>query len=148
MKGEISHKDPIAAQDVASLRALDDVACGVQPLQFKKVEDYTTFLAEYAWDGDDLVFHFFRTPEMQGQAGPPAGLSGTQYWRLVFPEVLDPVAREVFQAGPPRLRAAYTEEMDSWWLRASNYGHLIDKDAFVSRFLAKLDQTLDTTSST
>jgi hypothetical protein len=137
MKDESTHSDSVSASDAAMLKATSEVACGVRPLQFTKVESYTTFTAEYAWDGGDVVFHFYRAPE-----------HSASYWLEKFPTALDPIARDLFQAGPPRLRAAYTDEMDSWWMRANGFSHLVDKDAFISRFLQRLDQTLDTMSST
>jgi len=123
----------------AQLKSMDSAACGLVPLQFVKKEDYNTFTAEYAWDGDDLVFHFFRSPERAKEQS---------YWLTLFPKVLDPVARDFFSAESPRLRAAFTEELDSWWLRANNYGNIIDKTAFAELFLSKMDQALDTKSST
>jgi hypothetical protein len=129
-------KSALTEEDRQGLKSMNSSACGVAPLQFTKVEDYTSFTAEYAWDDGDLVFHFFRAPDHDAA-----------YWLQKFPSALDPVARQAFKAGPPRLRAAYTDEMDSWWLRAKGYTHLVDKDAFVARFLQKLDQTLDTMSS-
>ena len=121
------------------LKALDQVACGIETLQFTKLEDYTTFTVEYAWDGDDLVFHFFRPPEREKEQN---------YWLKIFPKVMDPVARNFFGAESPRLRAAFTAELDSWWLRANGYGNIIDKKAFAELFLSKLDQSLDTKNST
>ena len=117
--------------------AVDQV--GVHALEFKSVTDYTTFRAEYSWDGDDLVLHFFRTPEKEGDHN---------FWLQVFPTALDVAARQYFEAVAPRLRAAFTEEMDSWWMKAKDYGHIIAKDEYVTRFLEKLDQMLDTMSST
>ena len=130
---------PISEEERSTLEALQDVACGVQPLQFKKIETYTTFTAEYAFDHDDIVMHFFLPKEREGDM---------TYWLQVFPMVLDPVARKYFQAEKPRLRASYTEEVESWWMRADGYKDLIDRAAYVERFFEKLDQALDTKSST
>ena len=111
---------------------------GVQPMCFTKVNEYTSFHAEYSFDGDDLVFHFFISPEHKGDR---------RYWLETFPLVLDPTARKYFKAEMPRLRAAYTEEMDSWWLRADGYDQILDKHNYCKRFLAKLDQDIDTVIS-
>jgi len=107
----------------------------VRTLDYTKVESYTTFWAEYAFEEGDIILHFYKTPEYQDNVA---------YWLNVFPAALDPVARTVFNATAPRLRAAYTEEMDSWWLRADSYDHIIDKRGLVLRFLDTLDKTLET----
>jgi hypothetical protein len=112
--------------------------CGVVPLQFTKVNKYVTFNAEYAFDGPDIVFHFY-LPESQKY--------DVNYWLSVFPSALDPVARTTFNATAPRLRAAYTEELRSWWLRANRYDHIPDRTGLVMRFLERLDQTLTTVIS-
>lgn len=117
----------------------EDSGCGVIPLQFTQVDDYTTFRAEYAFDGPDIVFHFYL---------PEARKNDVNYWLSVFPSALDPVARTTFNATAPRLRAAYTEEMRSWWLRASRYEHIPDRIGLTRRFLERLDQTLSTISTT
>jgi hypothetical protein len=130
-------KHEVAEADRATLRSMSTPA-GIVPLQFVQVTDYTTFRAEYALDGDDFVLHFFKTPEHA---------KDVNYWLKGFPVALDAVAREHFQANQPRLVAAYTEEMESWWMRAHNYANVIDKDGYIRRFLDKLDQTLDTLTS-
>lgn len=109
---------------------------GVVPLQFKKVTDYTTFSAEHAFDGDDIVFHFFRTKENPSD----------RYWQDVFPNGLSDVAQEVFQAGYPRLKATFTQEVDSWWMRASGFAHEGLPEERIQHFYAKLDQALETMS--
>jgi hypothetical protein len=128
----------IAAEDRDTLASITRLTAGVTPLRFIQVGDYTTFLAEYTMDGDDYVVHFFPTEEHKDVA----------YWRNAFPSVLDEVAQAHFQAKPPKLRAAFTEEMNSWWLRADDYGHVVDKDKFIHRFLDRLDQALDRAIST
>ena len=128
-------KHEVSEQDRAVLESMSQKAAGVSPLQFVQVTDYTTFRAEYAMEGDDFVLHFFKTPEHEQDVA---------YWLKKFPVVLDTVAREHFQATQPRLVAAYTDEMESWWLRANNYRNLIDKDGYIKRFLDKLDHVLET----
>lgn len=107
---------------------------------FTKVSDFTTFVAEYTFKGgDDLVVHFFLAPEIT--KGPPDAVQ--LYWVEKFPQSLDRVAREYFNANAPRLLAKYTPELRSWWFQARGYGDRIDPDAFVLRFLERLDSDLD-----
>lgn len=98
--------------------------------EFTKVEDYTTFKAEYTMKDGDLVIHFF-----PGE--------NKLVWKSIFAEVLDRVAQEHFKATAPRLQAKFTEEMNSWWFRARGYDHLVDFNAFVSRFFDLLDASLE-----
>lgn len=111
-------------------------------LHFKKVSDYTTFTAEYAFDGNDIVFHFFLPPEREG-----SGAGTKTYWLQVFPATLEPVVRASFRAGPPQLQAAYIDELgiDSWWLRAYGFARLLDPDLVCQSFLADLDAALEAT---
>ncbi len=106
---------------------------GVAALVFKNVTDYTTFRVEHAFDGDDIVFHFFRTPECPEK----------DYWEVVFPNVLSEVAQEIFQAGYPRLRAAFTHEQDSWWMRAGGFANAGIPEERCARFYAALDKALE-----
>lgn len=105
--------------------------------KFKKVDCYTTFLAEYDLIGDDIVIHFFETEEY------PA--SNSRYWLHTFAATLDSFAQDYFNANSPRLVAKYTEELKSWWFKACGYDHLLDLDAFVMRFFEGLDVVLDIT---
>lgn len=107
--------------------------------RFKKVEDFTTFLAEYAMIGDDLVMHFFGTEEhpVDGSA------SSDHYWQTYFPNCLNEVGQEHFHANAPRLVAKYTEEMKSWFLKAQGYSHLTDIDAYIRIFCSRLDNVLE-----
>ena len=108
-------------------------------LQFTKVDDYTTFWAEYGVkDEDNLVFHFFVTEEVNQMPDP------WKYWKDTFPRVLQEVAVPFFKSGPPALRAAYTEELASWWLQADGAaGKVLDADHFAKKFLQELDKGLD-----
>ena len=109
----------------------------VLPLQFVPVKAYTTFDAEFAVTEGDLVFHFFIPEDMQRHAGLE------QYWMQRFPEALDRIAREFFAAEFPRLKAAYTHEQASWWMRAAGFGLRLDPHALSQNFLARLDAALD-----
>lgn len=119
---------------------------GVRGLQFVKVEDYTTFVAEYAIEGHDLVFHFFLPPELIAQPGKLT----SQYWKEIFPMVLEPIVFEIFKVQPPRVQAAYVSELDlnSWWLRAYGFADLLDPDALCSKFFERLDSALEANIST
>jgi hypothetical protein len=109
----------------------------VQTLHFHKVDGYTTFSAEFAFEDNDIVFHFFQTAESRQ--------GGERYWKEAFPAELEKVAMGFFAAGPPRLQATYVEdfELDSWWLRAFGFADVLDPDARARRFLALLDGALD-----
>lgn len=126
-------KHNVSEQDKSTLSGLSGKACGIEPIRFVQVGAYTTFSAEYAMEEGDFILHFFLPPELKSPL----------YWASLFPQVLDTVARAHFQAGPPRLRAAYTEEVNSWWLRANGYDTVLNKDEYIIRFLDKLDEALD-----
>lgn len=115
----------------------------VLPVAFIKVP-YTTFLAEFAIVDGDLVFHFFLSPEVQ------AHRDAKVYWDSIFPAFLDPVAKEVFKADFPRLKAAKVAEfeIDSWWLRAFGFGYVLDPHKLAYRFLDALDLALDKKNET
>ena len=98
---------------------------------FIKVEDYTTFLAEYAMKDGDIVIHFYPTEQIQG------------VWTAEFAWVLDRVAQDHFRDTAPRLQAKFTEEMNSWWFRARGYSHIIDLKSFMTQFFDKLDHDLE-----
>ena len=129
-----------ATADVAKTKFEEmttDGGYGLKPVAFNKVDGFTTFRGEYALDGEDVVLHFWKTKEVKNH--PFNG----KYWTRIFPKVLSDTAEEHFQATYPRLRAAFSEELDSWWMRALGYGHVLDLDAYVRAFLTKLDQKLD-----
>jgi hypothetical protein len=107
--------------------------------KFTKIEDFTSFLAEYAMIGSDLVMHFYGTEEHPNDGGA----EGEQYWKVHFPSCLELVGQDHFQATKPRLIAKYTKEMRSWFLKAQGYDHLTDIDEFVRKFCTKLDAALE-----
>lgn len=107
----------------------------VSPLVFVPVDQYTTFRAEYASADADLVFHFYvKTKDQVGT-----------YWEKIFPHVLEVIAKEIFRADYPRLKAKRVDEfeIDSWWFRAYGFGEVPDPLALVRRFLDGLDRALD-----
>jgi len=91
------------------------------------------FIAEHRMINRDLVFHFFRPEE-----------ADNRYWFKVFPAVMDPVAQKHFAAGQDRLSAEYIKdyELDSWYLIARGYDHVLDADAFVDKFYRALEAGL------
>lgn len=107
------------------------------PIQFMPVADLTTFSAEVAVTEGDLVYHFYPTDEVQKMPG------AAKYWKDVFPQVLEQTAKSYFNADFPRLKAAYTEEKASWWLRAYGFGLVLDPHKLALRFCDVLDEALD-----
>jgi hypothetical protein len=105
--------------------------------KFKKITDFTTFSAEYALIDNNIVIHFFETPEYP--------ITNNSYWMDTFPSVLSAFAQKYFNATSPRLVAKYTEELNSWFFKAQGYGHLLDPDVYVHTFLDQLDESLDST---
>lgn len=103
--------------------------------KFLKVDDYTTFRAEYALQDSAIVIHFYFPPEFKGDA--------SIYWATRFPQALDVSARSYFNADRPRLQAKYTQELNSWWFRASGYDHIVDMAGFIRGFFDALDAALE-----
>jgi hypothetical protein len=120
-----------------------------EPVRFVKDTSFTTFTVEYAMRGPDLVFHFYLPPEVIGGEGASHASQALQrpsvyhYWSETFGDGLNQVAPEYFQATAPRLQAAYSLEVYSWWLRARGFDHLLDIPAFVRGFLVAFDTYLD-----
>jgi len=110
---------------------------GVEAPNFMQVDCYTTFKAEYAIIGSDIVFHFFANDDINRLPNPWG------YWKSIFPKALERVASDHFGAEYPRLQAAYADELASWWLKAASFDHVLDPHVFAQRFLEKLDQELD-----
>jgi hypothetical protein len=121
---------------------------GVAALVFIKITDYTTFQGEYAITNGDLVFHFDRTDEIRALPQGPRDV----YWHRTFAECLNEVAQRIFEAGPPELQGQFIDEPDlgviqSWWFKASGFGHILDPHKKVYAFLDALDSALDAASS-
>jgi hypothetical protein len=93
------------------------------------------FRAEHAIIGKDLVYHFYVVEQED-----PEALDS--WFRNTFAAALDAVAQEYFQAGQPRLQAKYTQEMQSWWLRARGFGDGVDPEARVRGLYQKLEEHL------
>jgi hypothetical protein len=99
--------------------------------KFKKLT-YDAFKVEYDYSSGDVIVHFYL----------PARKVTEHYWKVQFAEVLNEEGQEHFQATKPRLVARYTEELHSWWFKAQSYGHIIDLEAFVTRFFEKLAERM------
>lgn len=132
--GQVNEEQVIPALSAQGDLSANAIAKGVP--QFIRVEDYTTFVAEWMMQDGNIVVHFFP-------------LEGTlvSYWTVDFPAALDRVAQEVFKATAPRLQAKYTEELRSWWLRALKYDHVISVSGLMETFFDSLDHALDQTAS-
>lgn len=117
-------------------------ALPVYSIHFIPITQYTTFRAEVAVSDGDLIFHFFVNDEIKARS------DAQQYWTDLFPTVLSQVATEHFAVDYPRLKAAYTEEQASWWMRAYGFGQLLEAHKFAYVFFDKLDAALDAASST
>lgn len=113
----------------------------VQAIHFQKVDGYTTFNVEYAVSEGDLIFHFYVTAEIQKLKSPQ------DYWYKLFPSVLDVIARDHFKVEFPRLKAAYTEEKASWWMRAFGFGGVLEPHKLAHGFFDKLDAALEEAQS-
>lgn len=126
-----------ASGDLTGISA--DTTLEAAALEFTKVNDYTTFRAEFTVKNEsNLVFHFYATPEVNLQKQP------WHYWKTVFPRVLEEVAVPFFRSSPPDLRAAFTEELASWWLQADGAaGKVLSADHFARKFLERLDEELE-----
>ena len=108
-----------------------------EALEFTTIE-YTTMRAEYTWKDGNLIFHFF----LPGPSGGMRLLDEKGYWKDTFPNCLSEEAEEYFDCSFPRLKAAYTEELKSWWMKAENFDTM-DQKQFAERFLDKLDKRLE-----
>jgi hypothetical protein len=114
-------------------------------VKFTKVEDYTTFLAEYAFIDGDVVVHFFLPREhyVQVADGYKPLDEHLIWWQRAFPQVLSPVAEKYFAATYPVLMAQYVPEMTSWYFKAGGYALRLDPEAFLLQFFSYLDQAID-----
>jgi len=106
----------------------------VKGIDFIFVGDYSTFDAEYAIVGDDIVIHLFHPQDKDYPA---------KFWTGTFERILDKYAQEYWEATYPKLQAAYTEEYDSWWLRAFGFGKSLAPQSKVKKFFKGLDQRID-----
>lgn len=117
-------------------------------IKFTEVKGFTTFLAEYAIQDDNYIVHFFPPKERYVFANGKHQIHGPFLvkWQRTFPLVLDPIAQAYFGATSPRLQAAYTAEMFSWWFKAAGFASRLGPDEYLLRFFEKLDAALDAAS--
>ena len=118
----------------------------VLPLQFIKVEDLTTFAAEVAISDGDAIYHFYVTKEVNELPrwkDRTVSVQPRRYWAELFPELLEKTARQYFDCDEKRLKAAYTAEKASWWLRAKGAGHKLNPQGFALGFCDALDAALE-----
>lgn len=139
-----SNPSKTEASIAASQIGRNETIQGVAAMPFVPIEGYTTFAGEYAIAGGDLVFHF--SPSREVAAKDPK--LGALFWHNTFPGCLDPVAKKIFDADYPRISAQFTHEPDlgvheSWWFKATGFGHLLDPHKKVFEFLDALDSALD-----
>lgn len=140
----------LSEEKAAGGRPIPDLIGGVLDavVKFERVDDYTTFLAEYAFVGGDIVLHFFPPREAYVQQGDRARVVNDYllWFQRRFPEILSPLAEQYFQATRPVLVAQYVPEMTSWWMRCGGFALRLDPDQYIKRFLEQLDQQLDVAS--
>lgn len=115
----------------------DPIELPVLPIKFIQITEYTTFRAEVAITDGDIVFHFYANDDINNLPNP------SKYWLDLFPNALSAVAEKYFNATFPRLKAAYTEEQASWWMRAFGFGRLLDPHKSAYKFFDVLDAALD-----
>ena len=116
-------------------------------VKMEKVEGYTTFLAEYTFQGGDIIIHFFMPMEAYsrraGGSGPEPKPEYISYWQNKFPQVLSAVAMEYFDATYPRIFAEWVPEMVSWYMKCQGFASRLDPKGYVDRFFELLDSSLD-----
>lgn len=127
-------------------------------LAFREVNDptgqhsaYTTFKAEFAIEAGDIIFHFFKTPEVL--AWTPE--QQRHYWGDIFAKVLEETAlkhsgctidsgrlkgQHIYDDDPPY---SSQEPLDSWWFRAYGFGQLLGPHKWALRFCELLDEGLE-----
>lgn len=118
-------------------------------IKFTEVKGFTTFLAEYAVQDGSYIVHFFPPRERYVSSGNGKMQVHGEFlvkWQRTFPQVLSPTAERYFGATAPRLQAAYTAEMFSWWLKCSSFAERLDPDGYIMKFFEELDSALDAIS--
>lgn len=137
-----SSLDPLAIERISS-----PDPCRVAPPEFTSTT-HVDYKAEVANVEGDLVFHFFLPDRWAAHfEAPPV----KRYWKEIFPEVLQDVAKEHFKADHPRLVAQFISDyaLNSWWFKANKFGDtLLDWEAFAKQFYVKLSAELDKRKST
>lgn len=133
------------AQDLGSQSPLSAQSVKEGVPEFTKERKFHSFKADHALIEGDVIIHFYLPQRaMQYIKGDnnPAEQKWMEFWLKKFPAVIDPIAREYFDAEYPRLQVKYTQEVASWWFKGQGYGNLLDLKKFVKSFLEKLDAAL------
>jgi len=140
---ELFNQERVAAGGKDAPVAVGNVLNAV--VKFIQVEQYTTFLAEYAFLDGDIIVHFFPAKEEYIEVAGKHRVREESLlrWQRLFPEVLSPVAEAYFRATLPRISAQYVPEMTSWYFRAGGFANLLNADNFILTFFERLDDALD-----
>jgi hypothetical protein len=125
------------SEEDAMLAFAAETPQGVDALSFKEVSGFAMFKAEYTFSNNDIVFHFFIPTD-----NALITRDAVYYWMRKFPTVLDEVARGYWDVTYPRLKAAFTEEVNSWWLRAFGFVDVGNPEVRVIEFLAQLNAAI------
>ena len=110
---------------------------GIAALEFTQVDTFPAFRAEWALKGDrsqDYVVHFFLK---EGQSLRDRAVR--EFWTGLFPTYLSDTAMSFFGKSHPQLEAAYTQEVDSWWLSAKDCAETAFPDKYIELFFRTLD---------
>jgi len=135
----------VSKEDLASMPSATLENVSNATVKFTQVEDYTTFLAEYAFIDGDIVVHLFPPIEQYVKTDNGARLLEEHLlrWQRSFPLVLSPVAEKYFAATRPVLMAQYVPEMTSWYFKAGGFARTLSPKELVLGFFARLDEAVD-----
>lgn len=136
--------EPTETTEAAPTKSLDGVVGGVAALNFERGV-YVNFEVEFTMagqNGEDYVVHFYFPKDR------PNDHKLKTYWLQTFPVALSDVSQDFFNATSPRLRAAYTEELASWWFRGFGLATGLDPALRIQKFFEKLDQALTAKNQT
>lgn len=114
--------------DVEELGQTKEFEGHVAPKKFDMVE-YDSFKVETCIDenGEDATIHFY--PKDDSDFHP------------LFAQTLDIEARTYFNATFPQIKAAYTRELNSWWLSLTAFP-VLDIAAYINAFYTRLQAAL------
>jgi hypothetical protein len=135
---------------------------GVEAVKYCPLIQFPFFSAEFALVDQPrkLSFHFFLTAkqwevvekynddtlrpvERHSYAAQYSAVS--RFWKETFPTCMDKVAQEYFRDTAPNLKAAYTEELNSWWLSVSDVDNRsLFPSLLADDFLKRLSGSLET----
>lgn len=110
---------------------------GTEAMEFRQVDTCAAFRAEWALKGShnqDYVVHFFLKNEQSLK-----DRAVREFWTGTFPIRLSDTAMSYFGKTHPQLEAAYTPEVDSWWLSAKDCANNAFPDKYIELFFRTLD---------